>query len=253
VLALVAAVFIASLVGSLHCAGMCGAFVAIAAGGAGASSSRGVLLQSAYHAGRLVTYLLMGAAAGAAGQLLNIGSALAGLQPVAAILAGAVMIAFGLVMVMRLRGWRVGMLRPPQLMTRLLHHGHRRAMRYSPAVRALSIGLLTTLLPCGWLYMFVATAAGTAHPATGALAMAVFWAGTLPVLIAIGAGVQQLFGSLGRHANAAMAVLLVVVGVYTVAGRSMLDPVAMSAQVRPAASKDGPALNEAIVPCCPRP
>lgn len=248
--ALIVAVFVASLVGSLHCAGMCGAFVAIASGGDG---NHRWLLQAAYHGGRLVTYLAMGAAAGAAGQLLNLGSTMAGVQPVAAALASAFMIAFGLVTLMRLWGWSIASLRPPQFMTKLLHLGHRKAMNYSPAARALLIGLLTTLLPCGWLYAFVATAAGTAHAATGMLTMAVFWVGTLPILVAIGAGVQRIFGAMGRHAGAVSAVLLMAVGLYTLVGRSMLDPVAMAKQVYPAATKDGIARHNDVPPCCAKP
>jgi sulfite exporter TauE/SafE len=248
--ALIVAVFVASLVGSLHCAGMCGAFVAIASGG---DTNHRWLLQAAYHGGRLVTYVAMGAAAGAAGQLLNLGSTLAGVQPVAAALAGAFMIAFGLVTLMRLWGWSIASLRPPQFMTRLLHLGHRKAMNYSPAARALLIGLLTTLLPCGWLYAFVATAAGTAHAATGMLTMAVFWVGTLPILVAIGAGVQRIFGAMGRHAGAVSAVLLMAVGLYTLVGRSMLDPVAMARQVHPAATKDGISHQNDVPPCCAKP
>ena len=43
-------------------------------------------------------------------------------------------------------------------------------------------GLLTTLLPCGWLYTFVATAGGTGDPIGGAAVMIVFWVGTLPMM-----------------------------------------------------------------------
>jgi uncharacterized protein len=69
VIALVAAIFLASLLGSLHCAGMCGAFVAIACGRLGNDRSDwrdAVALQTAYHGGRLLTYVTLGMFAGAA-------------------------------------------------------------------------------------------------------------------------------------------------------------------------------------------
>src|SRR4051812_10683184 len=65
-LPLITTIFLASLVGSLHCAGMCGAFLAIAIGLPGASQPsprRAATLQSLYHLGRLVSYTLLGAAA----------------------------------------------------------------------------------------------------------------------------------------------------------------------------------------------
>ena len=84
---------------------------------------------------------------------------------------------------------------------------------------ALLIGMLTTLLPCGWLYAFAITAAGTASPLWGALTMAVFWAGTLPVLVAVGAGAAKLTGALGARAPVLTTCALIGVGLWTVAGR----------------------------------
>jgi sulfite exporter TauE/SafE len=177
---LIATLFAASILGSLHCAGMCGPFVAIAVG----SGERKVLTQSAYHAGRLVTYLILGLLAGAAGQLVNLGSTLAGIQPVAAGLAGATMVFFGGITLLRVWGWKIPAGAMPPLLMAILRKGHLAAAGAPPVVRAGAIGLLTTFLPCGWLYAFVLVAAGTASAAQGAMTMAVFWAGTLPILVA---------------------------------------------------------------------
>ena len=61
------AVFGASLVGSLHCAGMCGGFVACLCGGPSKVGSAHL----AYHAGRGVGYLTLGALAGLLGATLQ--------------------------------------------------------------------------------------------------------------------------------------------------------------------------------------
>ncbi|RMF85708.1 MAG: sulfite exporter TauE/SafE family protein, partial [Planctomycetota bacterium] len=92
--ALIAAVFVASLLGSLHCAGMCGPFVAFAVG-ADAGRTGGAWRHVAYHGGRLVTYSLLGVAAGALGAALDLGGAWVGVQRTAAIVAGAIMVLFG--------------------------------------------------------------------------------------------------------------------------------------------------------------
>jgi len=60
---LILAIFAASVLGSLHCAGMCGAFVAIAVQDRG-NWRRHASLQAAYHGGRLASYLSLGIAAG---------------------------------------------------------------------------------------------------------------------------------------------------------------------------------------------
>lgn len=233
-MALIGGIFVASVIGSLHCAGMCGAFVAIACGQmdpAQRSLRRAAVLQIAYHGGRLLTYMTLGALAGAAGRLLDLAGSLAGLQPIAATLAGAVMIAFGLAALGRLSGLRIMTPQAPRFMSKLLGSAHRAAMRYPPTGRALLIGLLTTLLPCGWLYAFVATAAGTASPLWGALAMAVFWAGTLPMLVAIGAGARSMLGAFGQRLPAAMCFVLVAAGLYTILARGALDPRALAESV----------------------
>ncbi|MBL0922801.1 MAG: sulfite exporter TauE/SafE family protein [Phycisphaerales bacterium] len=191
-IALIGAVFAASLLGSLHCAGMCGAFVAFAVGAPAEKRPPEWALHAAYNGGRLVTYTALGGAAGLLGGALDLAGEMVGLQRLAAALAGAMMVGFGVATLLRLRGVRVGRLRLPRAMTRALEKGHRAASSRPPVVRAALIGLLTTLLPCGWLYAFVITAAGAGDAALGALTMAVFWAGTLPALVAVGGGGERL-------------------------------------------------------------
>lgn len=226
--ALIVGVFLASLLGSLHCAGMCGAFLAIAVNGIGADRPRQAPLQIAYHGGRLVTYTFLGVAAGAAGHLLDLTSTLAGVRPVAAALAGATLLAFGLFSLLRIYGVAPAHLPVPMFMQRAVRAGHRRAFDRPPVVRAALIGLLTTLLPCGWLYAFVVTAAGTASPWRGGLTMAVFWLGTLPVMIALGATVRQFTGTLGRCLPTATCVALMALGLFTLVNRARLEPAAIA-------------------------
>ncbi len=126
--ALVTAVLIASLLGSLHCAGMCGPFVAFAVNDSEGASKTG--LQLAYHLGRLTTYMLLGAAAGATGALVDLTSTLAGLQPVAMALAGGLMVTFGALELARVAGLRLAHTRPPQWLTKTVQAG--------PAVRPYS-------------------------------------------------------------------------------------------------------------------
>jgi hypothetical protein len=246
-IALVVSIFIASILGSLHCAGMCGAFVAIAVGSIDATPAQKWKLQAGYHLGRLTTYVALGIAAGAAGQLLNLAGALAGLQPIAAGLAGATMVMFGGVMLLRLAGMNLARLSPPAFMNRLLSRGHRLAMQRSPVARAAVIGLCTTLLPCGWLCAFVIAAAGTASPAAGALAMAVFWLGTLPVLASIGMSSQLLLGRFGNKVSIVTCLVLMIVGMFTLTGRAQLNLRDIAAR---SAAFHQPTDPAAKLPCC---
>jgi sulfite exporter TauE/SafE len=215
-LELIAAVFGASLLGSLHCAGMCGPFVAFCVGTERQNPGRHAAVQTAYHGGRLASYMLLGVLAGAVGAVLDMGGSLLGIQRIAMMVAGALMIGFGLVMLLRVVGVKVARVGVPPFLQNLFMRGQAFAQARHPVVRALVIGLFSILLPCGWLYMFVFAAAGTGSPLFGAVTMAVFWLGTVPILAALGVGMQTLFGPLRKHLPAAMACLLVIVGVIVI-------------------------------------
>jgi len=227
---LISAIFFASILGSLHCAGMCGAFLAIAVGDSG-SWRRHVALQSAYHGGRLVSYTILGLAAGTVGHFVDLGGALAGLSRVATAVAGATIVVFAIVTLLQVTGVSRARLHPPEWMSAWVHAGHRVAMARPPVVRAGMIGLFTTLLPCGWLYAFVAASAGTASPWLGALTMSVFWLGTLPVMVGAGAGIKTILGPLGRRMPVVTCVALICIGTWTLLGRTGLDAVVLAAHV----------------------
>jgi len=231
-LVLICTIFLASLLGSFHCAGMCGAFVAVATGDASLGRRGHAALQIAYHLGRLVTYVALGAAAGEAGRLVDIAGALAGIRPIAAIVAGATMAWFGVVLLLRSGGWSGARIKLPAAWLQTISTLHRRAMKQPPLTRAAMIGLFTTLLPCGWLYAFVVCAAGAAHPARGALVMTAFWVGTLPILVAVGASARLAMGPLARKIPALTAIVLIVVAVHTLVNRTFLDPIALARTVQ---------------------
>lgn len=257
-LALIGTILAASLLGSLHCAGMCGAFVAFAVGGREAGSAKGqgpgrVALQMAYHGGRLVTYVALGTLAGAVGSMVNLGGSLVGVQRVAAVLAGAMMVGFGVVTLLRVAGVKVHVAKSPVALQKLVMAGHRASMAMAPVQRAAVIGLLTTLLPCGWLWAFVITAAGTGSAAWGAAAMAAFWIGTLPVLVGLGVGIQHVGPRIAARLPAVTALVIVGVGVYTICTRITM-PMARAGtmQVKDASElKAGVGkIDHATLPCC---
>jgi sulfite exporter TauE/SafE len=214
VIALAASVFVAALLGSVHCAGMCGGlacFVAGADGGARASA--------AYNGGRLAAYVALGALAGAAGAGFDRAGALAGWSRPAAIVAGILMIAWGTVTALQALGVRVRTTATPAGARNAITRSLRALGGRSPVQRSLALGVLTPLLPCGWLYAFVATAAATGSPGHGALLMAAFWGGTVPIMAALGLGLQRAFGPLRARLPAATAIALVVIGLLTVSGK----------------------------------
>lgn len=214
-IALAGSVLVASLLGSPHCAGMCGGFVCFYA----AQGGRGqAFAHVAYNLGRLLSYAALGALAGALGRTLDQMGAGAGLHGTAAVAAGAVMIVWGGASLLTALGARLPRATAPGWLRTRFAATVRAVHAQPPVVRALAVGLVSALLPCGWLWVYVATAAGTGSAAGGALVMAAFWLGTVPVLAGVGLAAQRLFDPLRRRLPIVTAGLLIVLGLATIGG-----------------------------------
>lgn len=255
IVVLIGAVLAASLLGSLHCAGMCGAFLLFAVDvGHRPTWSEKLRLHAAYHGGRLVTYSILGGFAGTVGATLDFGGSFIGVQRITAAIAGALMIGFGLITIAKVAGAHKRVDLVPKAVRRAVESAQQRAFALPPFSRALTIGLLTTLLPCGWLYAFAFTAAGTGDPAFGALTMAVFWLGTLPVLASLGMAAQTLTGPLRRRLPVIMSLVLVAVGVMMVVNRVQAPVITRNSLGLDAASADSgnavPRPGEVNCPMC---
>ncbi len=215
-IALAGSVLLASLLGSPHCAGMCGGFVCFYSG----QDGRGRwLAHVAYNAGRLFSYVLLGLLAGALGHVLDRAGAAAGLHRTAAIAAGVVMVVWGIGALMVAFGAKLPTAAAPAILRTRFASAMRAVHAQPPEVRALTLGLVTALLPCGWLWVYVATAAGTGSVAGAVLVMGAFWLGTLPVMAGLGVAAQTLIGPIRRRLPVVTASVLVVLGLLTIGGR----------------------------------
>jgi sulfite exporter TauE/SafE len=215
------AVLVASLLGSVHCAAMCGAFVCFysSAGLPSASWRDDAGAHAAYNLGRLVSYVSLGVAGGALGHALNTAGTFAGMQRTAAIAAGLLMIIWGGYSVLVALGVRVRALAVPDAWRRAMSGVLLRLREQPPVIRAAATGLATTLLPCGWLYAFVVTAAATGSASGGAMVMFVFWLGTLPVMLAVGVGARRLMGAFGGRMPIVSGAAIMVLGFLAIVGR----------------------------------
>lgn len=220
---LLAGVLLASLLGSVHCGAMCSAFACLA--------SRQRTSGAWYHIGRLLAYLTLGTLAGLLGAAINSAGALVQIQRTAALATAALLIVWGISQLLIVwRTQRGGAVAPwAAQMGALLG----RTAAWDPRVRALSIGFVTGLLPCGWLWAFVATALGTGAPLRAALVMTVFWIGTVPMLVAVTAGARR-FGPLARiRWPLASASLVLLLGVGQLVTHLVMPPMpSAAAQLR---------------------
>ena len=255
-IALAGSVLLASLVGSPHCAGMCGGIAAFC-GGAGSCGGRAsVIATAAYHGSRALSYAAVGAMAGAFGSLLDAGGTMVGLQRAAAVAAGVAVALVGVSLLCAAGGFDAGRLGLPGWARRALAAVHRSAAAMPPVRRGVVIGLATPLLPCGWLWAFALVAAGTGSPIAGAVVMVAFWAGTVPVLAVLGAGIAALGATRRRWLAALAGVAMIAVGVHTAgtrAGRADAVAESLASASAPACCADGSGVLRELPPraaCC---
>lgn len=220
VLVLAGAVLTASILGSMHCVGMCGPLALWASGAAESNRGHSVWFPaSLYHLGRLATYAIAGGLAGWIGQLVDWGGDTIGIQVMAARVAGFLMVAIGIGKLWGIWQARRSNELRPSLMGKFLVKLRPLVFSLPVSGRAFVTGLLTTLLPCGWLYLFALIASGTGQPLHGAIVMSAFWLGSVPALVSLVAGVRFLTRKSTRWIPSVAALFLILAGFFTASGR----------------------------------
>lgn len=182
-------IFLGGLLGSSHCVGMCGGF-ALGIGLGTSNVWNNLARQSVYTLGRVCTYAFGGAVAGYAGMHLSRqNTTLVNLQAALCLLAGILLVIQGLWstgLIPRLIRWRGT---PAPCAARSFFGAFLTRPGWTAAFLA---GLLTGFLPCGLVYAFLALAGSSGSLPGGALTMALFGAGTAPLMVATGTGASLL-------------------------------------------------------------
>lgn len=190
---LLAAAFIAGLMGGAHCAAMCGGIVGAVSQGQARARWR---LALAYNAGRIATYTLAGALAGAVGQsaLWLRGGAVA--RHTVMGVAGAALILLALY-VAGLSPLVRAVDAAGSVIWRRVQPWSRHFLPANSVPRSFGLGLLWGWLPCGMVYAVLLTALSTGSVLDGTIVMAAFGLGTLPNLLAVTLFIDR-FGAWSR-------------------------------------------------------
>jgi sulfite exporter TauE/SafE len=193
--------FILGLVGSLHCAGMCGP-LALALPGVQDRTPGFLLGRVAYNLGRIVTYSALGIMLGLFGKTLL----LAGVQRWVSISLGVVLIV-GLFASRKLALWK-----PVTMLVEKLKRRMSKLLRQRSFASLGLLGLMNGLLPCGLVYVAAAGAIATGKIFSGAIYMAAFGAGTLPMMLTISLGGKLVPFSFRLKLRAAIPVSVFLLG-----------------------------------------
>lgn len=162
------------LVGSLHCAGMCGP-LALALPNAGRTPLAFYLGRVGYNVGRVTAYGLLGLVFGLIGQT----AALAGFQRWACFISGAVLLLAVLPGTRASLGWSAA-----KAMA-FVKSGFGAVLQRRTVGSLYVLGVLNGFLPCGLVYAACAGAVTVGSVAGGVGYMVLFGAGTVPMMFGI--------------------------------------------------------------------
>ncbi|MFC4601301.1 sulfite exporter TauE/SafE family protein [Cohnella hongkongensis] len=194
----------AGLMGAPHCLVMCGGITSSFMLNA-REREHALKAAAAYHAGRITTYAATGAFMGFVGSFLNAAGTLVGLQSIASILGGALIIAWTY--------WRFALPFPH----RFLPQSKRASAKQASDGRGewlgtYSSGLLLGFLPCGLTYAMQMNAAASGSWAAGTALLLVFGLATVPIFALLALFSSQLSQGRKRAMRAAGTVLAYTMG-----------------------------------------
>jgi sulfite exporter TauE/SafE len=219
--------WLAGALGGVHCIAMCAAFIAATSARDGVPRVDGAVpllparsiirRQLGYQAGRIATYMLLGAAFGAAGAVALQAADLLPVQRVLYVIANVFLLILasslatrsaGIAWLQRIGGTAFGaalpMLRP--------------LLRHPGLAGRIALGLAWGLVPCALVYSVLPLALFSGGAWQGALVMLAFGLGTLPNLAVTGlliARTKALFERTAlRFAAAALLSGFAAVGIY---------------------------------------
>ncbi len=203
------------LLGSLHCAGMCGGFALAAAGGPQTPPRRMAARQSLYVVGKATSYAVLGAMVALGGTWVRArgvdGGAFLALQTVLGVVAGGLLVLMGLGQLGVRPGWTRALAERP---SRVLGGARRllAGIRSLPGAAGIfGTGVANGLIPCGLSWGAVLLASQY-EPGPAALGAFLFGLSTAPALTAVVAASRLARHALRGRARTALGLTLVVFG-----------------------------------------
>jgi sulfite exporter TauE/SafE len=180
---------LAGLLGGVHCVGMCGGIVAAFSFRADGTHPP-FRLHLAYNLGRVASYMMFGALAGALGASLKL-TGFAPVQTVLFVLAQVVMILLGLYLA-GFNQWVLVFERAGGALWNKVKPLFQKLLPVRSMPQAVLAGMAWGWLPCGLVYSVLVSAVAAGSATSGAALMLAFGIGTLPNLLGMGLFARQI-------------------------------------------------------------
>jgi len=202
--------FMAGVLGSGHCLGMCGALVSGYFMKAG--PSRTYLPYFVYQFARIFVYTLVGFAAAALGVVLVSSGVFGKFQSILQMFIGFVVI----ILALGILGWIPFQGSVKLIPMSLLRRGYAESRTRGPILGAMIAGLLNGLMPCPLTFAMAVKATSATTIMEGGLLMLTFGAGTLPTMLFV----SVAFGKMSAHFRGLMlksaAFIMILMGCNTI-------------------------------------
>lgn len=201
--------FIAGLGGSLHCVGMCGGLVS-----ASCHNQRDVFR---YQFGRLLGYLFLGTIGGYLGSLITFKNAHPLWALIPSIFVGGLFIFWGIQSYLGKKSLRFG--------GKFFNSFYKRMwslliVNNNNFSRSFFVGLISILLPCGFLYGVLLGTLATQNVLGATIGMFFFWLGTLPSMLLAPSIIHKVLRPLQSQKPKIYAVSLILIGLTTISVRA---------------------------------
>lgn len=200
---IIAAGFILGLIGSLHCAGMCGP-IAINLPLRGETFFEKFISGLLYNSGRTLMYGIMGAVFGSIGK----GLYLLGIQQWVSIIMGSIMI---LTVIIPFVFKKINLIQF-DFFAGFLRKAIQKLFKIRSYKGLFLIGMLNSLLPCGLVYVAIIGAIATGNVFQGGMYLILFGLGTIPMMLTISLIGNAITTNIRNIFNRIIPYLVVVIG-----------------------------------------
>ena len=201
------------LAGGVHCVGMCGGIVATLRM-VTPSDKPALPYMLSYNLGRIVSYTLAGGITGFLGQIA------ANYIPLASYLLSLISGVMLLLLACYLGKWWTGLTAVERIGSKLFSHLQPLSKKFLPftsPLGAFPYGFIWGWLPCGLVYSTLTWSLATGSTVQGAALMLCFGLGTLPTLLAAGAGAHWLVKGLQNNTvRQTIALIMAIYAVYLI-------------------------------------
>ncbi|MGR8998937.1 MAG: sulfite exporter TauE/SafE family protein [Gammaproteobacteria bacterium] len=202
--------FMAGVLGSGHCLGMCGALVSGYFMKSG--PSRSYFPYFFYQFARIFVYTMVGFAAAALGVVLVSSGVFGKMQSILQMFIGSVVIilAFGIL------GWIPFQGSIRLIPVNLLRKGYAESRTRGPVLGASIAGLLNGLMPCPLTFAMAVKATSATTIMEGGLLMLTFGSGTLPTMLFISVAFGKMSANFRGLMLKSAALIMIVMGCNTI-------------------------------------